>query len=285
MQGRHRNLFSMLFAVILGLPWLSPAGAAPLSEGIRDTLRGASDWLDGLTGTTPVPVRVKAPYIDIRTGPGRDYPVFYLAEQGERIELIKRRTDWFKVRVYRGLASAARKRHARTGWISLEQMVTGLVDERGHGLEPGEPGLGDFSRRRWEMGMLAGVFSGSEVMTLYGGYAFNGVLSVESGISQVIGQYSDSQALTLSLLMQPFPRWRLAPFFSLGTGMIRTRPRVTLIQAEDRTDPVAHAGLGARAWLNRRFLLRAEYRRYTLFTTREENQEIDEWKAGIAFFF
>lgn len=111
------------------------------------------------------------------------------------------------------------------------------------------------------------------------------MLSVESGLSQVIGKYSDSQTVALSLLMQPFPRWRVAPFFSLGTGVIRTRPRVTLVRAEDRTDPAAHVGLGARAWLTRRFLLRTEYRRYTLFTTRDENQEIDEWKAGIAFFF
>ena len=37
-------------------------------------------------------------YIEMRTQPGRGYPVFYVAERGERIELLKQRTDWIKVR-------------------------------------------------------------------------------------------------------------------------------------------------------------------------------------------
>jgi hypothetical protein len=32
-------------------------------------------------------------------------------------------------------------------------------------------------------------------------------------------------------------------------------------------------------------MFRAEYRSYVLFTSRDENEEIDEWKGGFAFFF
>jgi hypothetical protein len=32
-------------------------------------------------------------------------------------------------------------------------------------------------------------------------------------------------------------------------------------------------------------LLRGEYNNYLTFTSRDDNEEIDEWTAGFAFFF
>ena len=43
----------------------------------------------------PVQLTVADPYIELHTGPGRGYPVFFVAERGEQIEVIMRRTDWF----------------------------------------------------------------------------------------------------------------------------------------------------------------------------------------------
>ena len=37
-------------------------------------------------GREPVRVEVSAPYIELHTGPGRGYPIFYVAERGEDIE-------------------------------------------------------------------------------------------------------------------------------------------------------------------------------------------------------
>jgi hypothetical protein len=31
--------------------------------------------------------------------------------------------------------------------------------------------------------------------------------------------------------------------------------------------------------------VRAEYRHHMVFTSRNENEEINEWKLGLAFFF
>ena len=47
-------------------------------------------------------VVVAEPYIELRTGPGRGYPVFHVVDRGDEIEVTKRRTDWFKVRTARG---------------------------------------------------------------------------------------------------------------------------------------------------------------------------------------
>ena len=39
------------------------------------------------------------------------------------------------------------------------------------------------------------------------------------------------------------------------------------------------------ASISRRFMFRAEYRSYVVFTSRNDNEEIDEWRGGFAFFF
>ena len=52
-------------------------------------------------------VTVAEPYLEMHTGPGRGYPVFNVVERGDEVELLKRRTEWFKVRDARG----------REGWV------------------------------------------------------------------------------------------------------------------------------------------------------------------------
>lgn len=277
----HLTLAATLLALLLSSTSVT---AADLGERLRNGLVQATARLNPFDVEPPGEVQVAAAYIELHSGPGRGYPVFYVAEQGEWIEVLKRRTDWFKVRVFHGHEGASKARWAREGWVRLEALAQ-TTTAAGQPLGLDEPGIGDFGSRRWEMGILAGDFSGADVISIYTGYAFNDVLSAELGLSQVLGKYSDSQLADVSLLAQPFPRWRISPYFSLGSGVIRTNPQATLVQAEDRIDPTGHAGVGVRTYLTRRFLLRAEYRRHTLFTTRESNQEIDEWTAGLSFFF
>jgi len=59
----------------------------------------------------------------------------------------------------------------------------------------------------------------------------------------------------------------------------------TLVVPADRTDQTAYAGAGLRFYVTRRFFVRAEYRTHMVFTSRNENEEIDEWKIGLAFFY
>ena len=219
-------------------------------------------------------VVVAEPYIELRTGPGRGYPVFHVVDRGDEVEVIKRRTDWFKVRTVRG----------KEGWAKRADMELTLTPA-GRATQFAEAGLGDFSRRRWEGGVLAGDFEGGDVISAYVGYAMTQNLSVELAASQVFGGFSDAVIGTVSLVAQPFPEWRLSPYFSLGGGYIYTDPNVTLVDETDRTEEIASVGVGVRWYLTRRFLLRAEYRNHVIFQAKDDNQEINEWKAGFAFFF
>ncbi len=219
-------------------------------------------------------VQVADPFLELRTGPGRSYPVFHVVERGQWIVILKRRTDWFKVRGASG----------KEGWVKRQEMELTLTDE-GERTDFNEAAISDFTRRRWEMGIMGGDFSGSDVISLYGAYAFNANLSGELSVTQLFGDFSNSIMGNIDLLAQPFPMWRISPFFSLGTGIIDTNTRKTLVKSQDSTDQLSHAGVGVRAYLTRRFILRAEYRNYVIFTSKNDNKEINEWKAGFAFFF
>ncbi len=219
-------------------------------------------------------VVVTDPFLELHTGPGRGYPTFYVIDRGTTVTVLKRRTDWFKVRGDRGTE----------GWVPRQQILATL-GLTGDPVDLREPSREDFATRRWEAGVLAGDFGGASVISLYGAYAFSDSLSVELTGSQVLGNFSNGWLGTLSLVHVFVPEWRIAPYFTIGTGMIITEPKTTLVQTADRNDQIAHVGAGIRGYLTRRFLARIEYRSNVVFTSRDDNEEVDEWKAGFAFFF
>ena len=132
---------------------------------------------------------------------------------------------------------------------------------------------------------MGGDFDGANEISVYGAYALTKGLSAELSLTQVLGEFSESLLFGADLLAQPFPDWRFSPFFALGAGVIDTEPRTVLVQAQDRNDRMSHVGIGVRTYLSRRFMLRMEYRSHVIFTSRDDNEEVDEWKIGFGVFF
>ena len=62
-------------------------------------------------------LQVTDPYIEMRTGPGRGYPVFFVAGAQEWIEIELRNTDWYRVRTDSG----------KDGWVQRLQLETTLT--------------------------------------------------------------------------------------------------------------------------------------------------------------
>ena len=214
------------------------------------------------------------PFIELHTGPGGGYPIFFVAERGENIELLMRRTEWFKVRVARG----------EEGWVHFEQLTTTLNPD-GQPFDLPALGFSDYEARRWEVGALYGDFGGANVIGLYGSRTVTPNLSGEIWVSQALGRFSDSTLVTLNIVHLMYPDWRASPYFTLGGGVIKTQPKATLVATVDRTDNFALAGAGVRMYLTRRFVFRAEYKTHVVFTSRDDNEQVQEWKAGFSFFF
>jgi SH3 domain-containing protein len=219
-------------------------------------------------------VTIADPFIELHTGPGKGYPVFFVAERGEHIALLMRRTEWFKVQVARG----------QEGWVHFEQLATTLDDD-GEAFDLPALGFDDYTARRWEVGTLYGDFGGANVIGMYGSRTVTPNLSGEIWVSQALGRFSDSTMVTLNIVHLMYPDWRASPYFTLGGGVIKTQPKATLVATTDRTDNVALAGAGVRMYLTRRFVFRAEYKTHVVFTSRDDNEEVQEWKAGFSFFF
>lgn len=221
-------------------------------------------------------VQIADPYIELRTGAGRGYPVFLVVERGEKISILKRKTDWFKVRT----------KANQEGWVDIHQLQQTL-GPTGEKTRFTEIAIGDFRHSRWEIGVSGGDYGGAREISLFGARRLAEHLSAELTISQALGNYSSSLSAKASLLARPFIEWRLSPFFAIGTGVVRTNPRTTLVQAENRTDQFASVGIGLQAYLTRRFVFRVEYADYIVFSANnahDTNEEIHEWKAGFAIF-
>ena len=218
-------------------------------------------------------LEVADPYIELRSGPGRGYPIFHVEERGASIVLLKRKTSWFKVRTARGIE----------GWVDGTQLERTLSPS-GEPMRIEATSVDAYFDRRWEAGITAGEFGGANSISAYGAYPFSPGLHAEAAVSQILGKFTDSWLYSLDLVAQPFPRWRVAPFFFLGTGIIQTHTRTSLVQAHDRSDQVSHAGIGVQAYITRRLIARVDYRHHVIFGT-QDNQNVDDWRAGFAVFF
>ena len=236
----------------------------------------------GLVAASPATAREKRyyevvitdPYVDMHTGPGGGYPKFHVVERGEQVEVLKRRTDWFKVRTEQGVK----------GWVNA-RALSRTVQPDGKPTKIENPDLDDYLSRRRETGLQIGDFDGADIISAYLAWLFTPNLALELWGSRITGDFSNGWMANANIVHTAFPDWRIQPFATLGTGVIHIDPKSTLVGTEDRTDQVGHAGLGLRAHLNRRFLLRAEYKSYVVFTSRDDNEEVSQWTAGFSFFF
>lgn len=219
-------------------------------------------------------VKVTEPFIQIYTGPGIGYPVLLDLERGSWLGIRRQRADWYEVITEQGQA----------GWVRHDELAKTVTADN----EPVKlyaTDQADFKLREWELGALWGEAGSSSMFTLSGGYALNENLAAEISGSQMIGSLSTSELLNINLIAQPFPEWRVSPYFTLGTGRIRTRTNSTLVQEKDRDDRTSTAGVGLRVYLTRSFFLRAEYKELVIYTSTNDYEELEIWSIGVGSFF
>lgn len=217
---------------------------------------------------------VVQPYLELRTGPGRGYPVTQVVARGESFDVLYRRTDYFRVRTVKGFE----------GWAAVADMLkTQLADGSLFNID-----LGDregFRSHRWEMAMFLGDFDGANYVSASGSWSVTDNLKVELTASQYIGDQRSGTMLDLGVLHVFAPEWRFSPYVSMGGGIFHVDKDAQRPNLLDRSNQSAYVGIGARYYLTRRFFLRGEYKERVVFTTRNDNEELREWKVGLAFFF
>ena len=221
-------------------------------------------------------VTIADPFIELHTGPGAGYPIFYVVDRGTEVSVIRRKTDWFRIETSDG----------KTGWASRDQMRETLLPT-GEKFKLIEMGLDDFSQRKWIIGFTGGEFESTPVFTLFTGYSFTENLTGEIHFGKSIGDKSSATYYKGNLVMQPFPDWKYSPYMTLGLGEIEVDPSVILISANKDKNNFAQFGLGLQRYISRSFLFRIEANEYVIFSsgTSDNSEVAREWKFGFAVFF
>jgi len=222
-------------------------------------------------------LQVADPFIEMRTGPGRGYPVFHVVERHGWIRIELRRTDWYRVR-------SENNQGGVVGWVHRSQLESTLT-EAGAGKTFRDLLLDDYLGRRVEFGAAWGRLRAEPMLKLFTGVRLGDTLGVELTFAQVQGAFSGSDFWHVALVSEPWSHQRLSPFASVGFGRFRNIPNTSLVQAQTVNANLGHAGVGLRWHLSERFVARLDWSLYTAFVSEQRSLEYRATTAGISFFF
>jgi hypothetical protein len=228
---------------------------------------------------TPAPasadrLQITEAYIELRTGPGRGFPVFFVAGRDEWIEIELRHTDWYKVRTDGG----------KIGWVSRQQLESTLT-AGGVRKSFRDILLDDYLTRRVQLGVGWGRFKSEPMLKLWSSYRLSETLSVEGTLGQVQGVFSGTDFWHINLLAEPWSDRRFSPFAGVGFGKFKNFPNQSLVGAQVTDAKLANGVIGVRYHLSDRFVLRADYSLYTAFVADTRSVEYRAFTAGLSFFF
>lgn len=219
-------------------------------------------------------LQVVAPFLELHTGPGRGYPVFFSVERHQWIRVELRNTDWYRVRAEGG----------QVGWVPRRQLESTLT-EAGATKAFRDVLIDDYLGRRLEMGGAWGRFKAEPMLKLWLAYRLADAVGAELTLGQVQGVFSGTEFWSLSLTSEPWSDRRLSPLFAVGVGNFRNIPNASLVDATATNAKLAHATLGLRWYISERFTARLDGSLYTAFVADNRSIEYRAFTAGLAFFF
>jgi hypothetical protein len=215
---------------------------------------------------------VTAPYLEMHSGPGRGFPVIYVIGRDEVVTVLFSRTDWYKVRAA----------HGEEGWARRADLaITRLADG-----EPAPiPPYPEFASHHWEIGAGYGVYNRENLVTAYVDYAITESLDVEGVLQQALGTLDNRVIGTIGLRHTFIPEWKwFSPTAGLGGGYQHIVDKVPPAPLENSNE-MAYVSLGARGFITRRFMWRADWRHYDVFNHLNVYEDLEEWKVDFAVFF
>lgn len=218
------------------------------------------------------------PYAELRTGPGRGYPVFYAVEQGETVEILTQRPGWYEVRVAAG----------RTGWTSTGELSR-TMQATGVPADLPSVSFGDYLRRSWEVGLQAGRFTsgeldGADTFSATAGYKLFSWLDLELELGKFYDDDVRGSYYGLNAKIEPFSESRLSPFLAVGAGTMDVDSQPKLVPLSIDSSDYTNYSLGANYYLGRNFVVQGGYRWFVVDTD-IDTERLGAWSIGFNAFF
>jgi hypothetical protein len=253
MTALRRSAWQLLAALFLAV-WLAGGPARAADDGER--------------------LQVADAFIELHTGPGRGYPVFFVAARAEWVTIELRHTDWFRVHTEGG----------KVGWVERSQLEATLTEAGGKKTFR-DVLVDDYLKRRFELGAAWGQFDAEPMLKIWSAYRYAESLGVELAVGQVQGTFSGTDFWHLNLTVEPWSDHRLSPYFGVGLGKFKNVPNSSLVDATLTDANLGNASLGLRYHLGERFVARVDYTLYTALVSDTRSLEYRAWTLGVSFFF
>jgi len=216
---------------------------------------------------------VTAPYVEMHSGPGRGFPVVHVVGRDETLTVLFSRTDWYKVRAPLGAV----------GWVRRDDLT--LHTELPTGEPAPIPPYPEFATHRWEVGAGYGVYNRQNLVTAYADYSLTESLDAEAVVEQALGTLDNRIIATIGMRHTFIPEWKwFSPTAGIGGGYQHIVDKVPPAPLESNNE-MAYVSLGARGFITRRFMWRADWRHYVVFNNLNVYEDLEEWKVGFAVFF
>jgi len=217
-------------------------------------------------------------YADVHSGPGRGYPVFHVIEQGEMIEVLTRRPGWYEIRSENG----------RVGWTTAAQ-ISRTIQATGEPADLPSVGYGDYVKNSWVTGFSSGQFSsgelqGFDIFSVTAGYRFLSWLGADFEAGRVFGSEASGDYLGANVYVEPLADWKLSPYFLLSAGEITIGSQPKQLNFTQESSDFESYGIGASFYLGRNFVIKSEYRWYSV-SAENETEKLEAWKLGFNTFF
>jgi len=218
-------------------------------------------------------LEVAEPYIEMHTGPGRGYPVFNVVEQGQTIEILKHKASWYKIR----------SADSKTGWTKASELAHTLKPT-GLPVDLPEIDHGDYLKSSWRVGFTGGQVEGANTFSVTAGYRPLSWLGAELEWGKIYDNSVTSDFYGANLLMEPNTSWLVTPFVTAGAGQFSFNNRQKVVVEDAGTSDYFSAGAGANYYIGRNFVMRGEYRWYSV-STNDDTVGLNSWRIGLNIFF
>jgi len=204
---------------------------------------------------------VRTPFMEVYTGPGRGYPVFFVVEKGEEFKFQNQKNDWFKVQSRDGLF----------GWINYKDFAFATSKQIPNARQ-------QIIDSKWTVGILAGLFGKDNSYSAEAGYYLFPSLVLNAKISKITGDFSSSSILSSQVQFQGFRHSMFSPYIGAGFGLMEYSPRKSLVNANQSRENVFNYGAGLNMHVYKRLLIRLAVNNNLLQNAKSNHLE---WQIGI----
>lgn len=213
------------------------------------------DIFDQSLARAYAPAKVQTAFLKIRSGPGRNYPVIYIAEKDELVDFTAIRTEWYQIRTADG----------HFGWVHMSDLPGNLAFE----VEVKGLGFSDQAKvvasrgSPVDIGFAGGYMGEAPVMLAYIKNRNSHFLSTELELGLSRGSAIKNDFISVNVLAHPFSELSYQPHFLVGLGQMYTDYPVAGVIKSD-SGLYFKAGLGITKTLSQRLRFRADLSQYSV---------------------